>query len=141
MEAKLIVAGIDVHKKMPAVIVVDDERPQQAVDRRKFGSGAKELKHLCGWLSADGVNEVEMESTAHYWRPAWVAWKEHFVDALRLARRFLAAELRLSFVPDAVPRSWRSLTRANISSGGGVSSRRIRSKRCWKRTGLSYSAW
>ncbi len=34
------------------------------------------------------------------------------MDALRLARRFLAAELRLSFVPDAEQRSWRVLSRS-----------------------------
>jgi transposase len=38
--------------------------------------------------------------------------KSDFVDALRLARRFLAAELRLSFVPDAEQRSWRALSRS-----------------------------
>ena len=132
MEAKLIVAGIDVHKKMLAVVVVDDEHPQQALERRKFGSGAKELKHLCAWLSAHGVSEVVMESTAQYWRPVWLALerdfvphlaqaqsnaaprgrKSDFVDALRLARRFLAAELRLSYVPDAEQRSWRGLSRS-----------------------------
>ena len=132
MEAKLIVAGIDVHKKMLAVVVVDDDNPKQALDRRKFGSGAKELKHLSAWLSAHGVNEVVMESTAQYWRPVWLALepdfvphlaqaqsnaaphgrKSDFVDALRLARRFLAAELRLSYVPDAEQRSWRGLSRS-----------------------------
>ena len=34
------------------------------------------------------------------------------MDALRLARRFLAAELRLSYVPDAEQRSWRGLSRS-----------------------------
>jgi len=34
------------------------------------------------------------------------------VDALRLARRYLAGELRLSFVPDAEQRSWRGLARS-----------------------------
>ena len=73
MEAKLVVAGIDVHKKMLAVVVVDDDNPQQVVDRRKFGSGAKELLHLRAWLGEHGVNEVVMESTARYWRPVWLA--------------------------------------------------------------------
>jgi len=132
MEPKLVVAGIDVHKKMLAVVVVDEENPQQALDRRKFGSGAKELQHLSTWLGAHGVSLVVMESTAQYWRPVWLALerdfvphlaqaqsnaapkgrKSDFVDALRLARRFLAAELRLSFVPDAEQRSWRSLSRS-----------------------------
>src|SRR5271165_750670 len=111
MEAKLVVAGIDVHKSMLAVVVVDDDNPQQALDQRKFGSSASELGHLAAWLLGHGVNQVGMESTAQYGRPVWLALeqdfelhlaqaqsnaaphgrKSDFVDALRLARRFLAA--------------------------------------------------
>src|SRR5206468_4781459 len=38
--------------------------------------------------------------------------KSDFVDAKRLARRLLAGELMLSFVPDAQQRGWRSITRS-----------------------------
>jgi transposase len=69
MEPKLIVAGMDVHKRMLAVVVVDDDHPQQALDQRKFGSSPSELRHLAAWLLAHGVNQVAMESTAQYWRP------------------------------------------------------------------------
>jgi transposase len=132
MEPKLIVAAIDVHKRMLAAVVVDEDNPQQALDQRKFGSSASELKHLSAWLIAHGVTLVVMESTAQYWRPVWLALEKDFalhlaqaqsnagprgrkldyVDALRLARRFLAAELRLSFVPDGEQRSWRCLSRS-----------------------------
>lgn len=132
MEPSLKLAGIDVHKKMLAVVVVDDDNPEKALDQRKFGSSASELKHLATWLTAHGVTVVVMESTALYWRPVWLALEKDFVlhlaqaqsnagpkgrktdfaDALRLARRLLSAELRLSFVPDAEQRSWRSLSRS-----------------------------
>ena len=132
MEPKLVVAGIDVHKKMLAVVVVDEEHPQQALEQRKFGTNAGELKHLTAWLESHGVSLVVMESTALYWRPVWLALegeyilhlaqaqsnaaprgrKSDYADALRLARRFLAAELRLSFVPDAEQRTWRCLSRS-----------------------------
>jgi transposase len=132
MEPKLIVAGIDVHKRMLAVVIVDDEDPQQGLEQRKFGTGASELKHLAAWLGGRGVTMAVLESTAQYWRPVWQALeqemdlylgqaqsnaaprgrKSDFADALRLARRFLAAELRLSFVPDAEQRSWRNLARS-----------------------------
>ena len=132
MEPKLIVAGIDVHKKMLAVVIVDKDNPQQALEQRRFGTGANELKELAAWLTCYGVSEVVMESTAQYWRPVWQALepefvphlaqaqsnvgprgrKSDFVDALRLARRYLAGELRLSFVPDAEQRSWRGLARS-----------------------------
>src|SRR6202011_2558716 len=132
MEPKLIVAAIDVHKRMLVVVVVDEDNPQQALAKRTFGSGAGELKHLLAWLIAHGVTQVVMESTAQYWRPVWLALEKNFdlhlaqaqsnaapggrksdyADALRLARRFLAAELRLSFVPDGEQRSWRCLSRS-----------------------------
>jgi transposase len=132
MDPKLIVAAIDVHKRMLAVVVVDEDNPKQALAKRTFGSGAGELKHLLAWLIAHGVTQVVMESTAQYWRPVWLALEKDFdlhlaqaqsnagprgrkldyVDALRLARRFLAAELRLSFVPDSEQRSWRCLSRS-----------------------------
>jgi transposase len=131
MEPKLIVAGIDVHKKMLAVVVVDEDHPQQVREQRKFAPNGSDLKHLAAWLGSHGVSLVVMESTALYWRPVWLALegqyalhlaqaqsnaaprgrKSDYVHALRLARRFLAAELRLSFVPDAEQRTWRSVSR------------------------------
>jgi len=132
MEPKLVVAGIDVHKKMLAVVVVDEAHPQQALEQRKFGTNGDELKHLAAWLGSHAVSLVVMESTALYWRPVWLALegqyalhlaqaqsnaaprgrKSDYSDALRLARRFLSAELRLSFVPDAEQRTWRCLSRS-----------------------------
>jgi transposase len=74
-----------------------------------------------------------MESTAQYWKPVWLDLEPHvpklhlaqaqsnrapkgrkndFRDAKRLARRLLAGELMLSFVPDAEQRMWRTLTRS-----------------------------
>jgi len=132
MEEKLVVAGVDVHKKMLAVVVVDEAQPQQALEQRKFGTNGNELKHLAAWLDSHAVSLVVMESTALYWRPVWLALegqyalhlaqaqsnaaprgrKSDYADALRLARRFLAGELRLSFVPDAEQRTWRCLSRS-----------------------------
>lgn len=134
MEPVYGIAGIDVHKKMLAVVVMDIDHPQTEVERRKFGTNRGELKHLAGWLSSQGVSTVVMESTAQYWKPVWMALeaefevhlaqaqsnaaprgrKTDFKDALRLVRRFLAAELRLSFVPDADQRTWRCLARGKL---------------------------
>ena len=76
-----------------------------------------------------------MESTAQYWKPVWLDLEPHFKqlhlaqafsnkapkgrkddfgDAKRLARRFVAGELTLSFVPDAEQRSWRTMTRSKL---------------------------
>jgi len=84
MEPKLVVAGIDVHKKMLMVVVVDEDHPQQALAERKFGTNGKELKHLAAWLGSHAVSLVVMESTALYWRPVWLALEEQY--ALHLAQ-------------------------------------------------------
>jgi transposase len=134
------VAGIDIHKKvlMVAVATVAEEVADAAGEAiefacRRFGAGARERNHLVDWLRERGVREVVMESTAQYWKPVWLDLEPHlaklhlaqahsnrapkgrkndFRDAQRLARRLLAEELILSFVPDAEQRMWRTLTRS-----------------------------
>lgn len=74
------IAGIDVHKKMLAVVVADiAQAGEYQFERRRFGSVPAELRALCVWLLEQGVEEVVMESTAQYWKPVWGAleriWK------------------------------------------------------------------
>jgi transposase len=124
------VAAIDVHKKMLAVVIAIRDAGEGEELREKFGTTVRELQRLKEWLSACGVEEVVMESTAQYWRPVWTELegvfglhlaqaqsnraphgrKSDFADASRLLRRFYAQELRLSFVPDPEQRTWRDLT-------------------------------
>ena len=56
MDPKLVVAGIDVHKKMLAVVVVDEDHPEQAREQRKFATNGGDLKHLAAWLDSYGVD-------------------------------------------------------------------------------------
>ena len=141
------IAGIDVHKKMLAVVVADVEvKGEYQFERRLFGSNPEHLRLLANWLIEQQVEEVVMESTAQYWKPVWGAleqyWKptgqkregsvpmsgtlhlaqaqsnrgprgrkKDFPDAERLVKRLLANELRLSFVPDAEQRLWRTVMR------------------------------
>src|SRR5215831_745484 len=100
---------------------------------RRFGAGSSERNHVVAWLQERGVTEVVMESTAQYWKPVWLDLEPHFAklhlaqahsnrapkgrkndfrDAKRLARRLLAGELLLSFVPEPEQRTWRTLTRS-----------------------------
>ncbi len=125
-------AGIDVHKKMRAVVVADAAEPgEYQFQRRKFGTGAGDLNLLADWLAEQGVKEAVMESTAQYWKPVWQALegqcqlhlaqahsnrapkgrKRDFIDAERLVRRHVAGELIVSFVPGEQQRLWRSMTR------------------------------
>jgi transposase len=68
------IAGIDVHKKMLAVVIADVavEGEYQFVQRR-VGTSPSELRGLADWLVAQEVEEAVMESTAQYWRPVWDA--------------------------------------------------------------------
>jgi len=128
-----VVAGIDVHKSMLAVVVSDAGREGEfRFERRKFGTAAGQLRALRQWLSEAGVREAVMESTAQYWKPVWQELEGHcelylaqahsnkaprgrkrdFADAERLLRRHVAGELIRSFVPDAEQRLWRTMTRS-----------------------------
>lgn len=128
------VAAIDVHKKVLMVVLVCLESEESSSQRRRFATTTAELSHLAAWLQSEGVVDVVMESTAQYWKPVWRALEPHFQlhlaqaqsnkaphgrkhdfgDANRLGRRFLAGELILSFVPEPVQRSWRTLTRGRV---------------------------
>jgi transposase len=68
------IAGIDVHKRMLAVVVADVERAGEwTFERCRFGSGPGQLRALAECLVAQQVEEVVMESTAQYWKPVWGA--------------------------------------------------------------------
>ncbi len=134
------VAAIDIHKKVLMVVVAsgaemveDPSGEGLEFECRRFGTGNSERAHLLSWLGERDVLEVVMESTAQYWKPVWLELEPHFPklhlaqahsnrapkgrkndfrDAKRMARRLLAGELMLSFVPDPEQRMWRTLTRS-----------------------------
>jgi len=57
------IAGIDVHKKMLAVVVSDVEIESEfQFERRMFGSNPEQLRSLAAWLLEQEVEEVVMES-------------------------------------------------------------------------------
>jgi len=73
------IAGIDVHKKILAVVVSDVEIDQEyQFARRMFGSNPEQLRSLAAWLVEQEVEEVVMESTAQYWRPVWEALERYW---------------------------------------------------------------
>jgi len=128
------VAGIDVHKRVLMVVVVDVSDPESEPQQRRFGTTTSELQDLSGWLRDQGVQQAVMESTAQYWRPVWYELepqmhlqlaqafsnraprgrKHDFRDAERLIRRLVAGELTLSFVPEPEQRTWRTITRMKV---------------------------
>ena len=71
------VAGIDVHKKVLMVVVVDVSVPEEKPARRRFATMPSELHRLLIWLREQGVEEAVMESTAQYWRSVWLELEPH----------------------------------------------------------------
>src|SRR5262245_9596465 len=74
------IAGIDVHKRMLAVVIADVAiEGEYEFERRRIGTSPSQLRALAEWLVMQEVEEVVMESTAQYWRPVWAAlertWK------------------------------------------------------------------
>jgi transposase len=71
------IAGIDVHKKMLAVVVADVEvEGEYQFERRLFGGNPDHLRLLANGLIEQQVEEVVMESTAQYWKPVWGALEQ-----------------------------------------------------------------
>ena len=128
------VAGIDIHKKVIMVVVLDVEAMDTPPARRRFGTCPSDLQMMALWLREHEVEEAVMESTAQYWKPIWYQLegqmrlelaqafsnraprgrKHDFRDAERLIRRLVADELTLSFVPGPEQRIWRSMTRMKV---------------------------
>ena len=78
------IAGIDVHKKMLAVVVADvaGEGAYQ-FERRKFATMPEQLRGLAAWLAEQQVEEVVMESTAQYWKPVWETLERYWQPVRR----------------------------------------------------------
>jgi transposase len=121
------IAGIDVHKRMLAVVVSDVEGDgEYQFERRMFGSNPEQLRSLAAWLLEQEVEEVVMDSTAQYWKPVWEALerrrkppRQKREGACRMSGMLHLAQAqsnrgprgRKRDFPDAEQRLWRTLTR------------------------------
>jgi len=124
--------GIDVHKRsVVACVIVPGADRQPHKETRTFGTMTAELQGLGAWLQACGVTHVAMESTGVYWQPVFnvlegaceilVVNAEHIKkltgrktdvqDAEWIADLLRHGLLRGSFIPSAVQRELRDLTR------------------------------
>ena len=81
------IAGIDVHKKMLAVVVSNVEVESEfQFERRMFGSNPEQLRLLAAWLLEQEAEEVVMESTAQYWKPVWGELERYWKPIARSAK-------------------------------------------------------
>lgn len=78
------IAGIDVHKKMLAVVIADvATEGAYEFERRKFGTSPERLVELGRWLTEREVEEAVMESTAQYWKPVWESLEQYWQPGRR----------------------------------------------------------
>jgi transposase len=78
------IAGIDVHKRMLAVVVADiSVEGEYQFERRQFGCSPSQLRSLAEWMIQLEAQEVVMESTAQYWKPVWQALERHWSPGCR----------------------------------------------------------
>ena len=79
------IAGIDVHKRMLAVVVADVAvHGELQFERQTVGTSPDQLCALATWLVDHDVEEVVMESTAMYWRPVWDTLERHWTPHRRM---------------------------------------------------------
>lgn len=127
-----VCCGIDVHKRMLAVCVIQNGPQGEIRHKRQFGTTTEDLEELMGWLAELEVTHVAMESTGPYWRPVWnvlvdgpaelmLINAEHYralrgkktdmKDGERIAEFLRHGLLEGSFVPNPELQALRELTR------------------------------
>lgn len=78
------IAGIDVHKKVLAVVVADVANAgEYEFEGQTFGTSPQQLRELAEWLISQQAQEAVMESTAQYWRPVWEALERYWQKVVR----------------------------------------------------------
>ena len=76
------IAGIDVHKKVLMVVVIDATTPEEKPERRRFATLPSDRQRFLIGLREQGVEEAGMDSTAQYWRSVWLEWEPPHAFAL-----------------------------------------------------------
>ena len=72
-------AGIDIADKEIQVCVPED---RDSENNRRFGSFTCDLREICSWLHACGINTVAMEATGVYWLNLYLMLKDSGIDVV-----------------------------------------------------------
>jgi hypothetical protein len=67
METAYNIAGIDVHKKMLAVVIANARETELEFECRRFGTTVSEVRALSAWLKERDVQEVAMPPVSYRW--------------------------------------------------------------------------
>jgi hypothetical protein len=91
------IAGVDIHKRMLAVVIADVEvEGEYHFERRQVDTSPAHLRALADWLAERDVEEVVRESTAQYWRPVWEALERYWQPRRRADARPRSGALHLA---------------------------------------------
>src|SRR5437867_8714978 len=128
-------AGLDVHQAtVVATVRMPDEQGGRQSVTETFGTMTADLLALRDWLRAYGVTHVALESTGVYWKPVYYVLEDRYTlllinmqelkhvpgrktdvkDSEWLAQLLECGLLKGSFVPPAVIRELRDLTRYRV---------------------------
>jgi transposase len=128
--------GLDVHQKtVVASVRILGPTGEVSRERRTFGTTTHELEALAGWLRPWQITHIAMEATGVLWKPVWhilePEWqlllvnpqhlkrvpgrKSDVQDADWIAQLLQCGLLRASYVPPAVIRELRDLTRTRTT--------------------------
>src|SRR6266705_2584894 len=80
-------AGLDVHKRTVVACV----RTGRGQETRTFGTTTEALQDLGGWLAAEQVTHVVMESTGVFWQPIYNLLEDAGLEVLVANARHVKA--------------------------------------------------
>lgn len=129
MDKNRIVAGLDVHKDSIYLCIMGHD--EAIIFEKTYGVLTPDLRQMCNDMTARGVTEAAMESTAVYWVPVWnelcgsmelklvnpyfikqlPGRKSDIKDAQWIAECLLKNLIRGSFVPETIVQDMRKLNR------------------------------
>jgi len=128
--------GLDVHQKtVVASVRILGPTGEVTRDTRTFGTTTRELEALAAWLRPSQITHIAMEATGVLWKPVWhilePEWqlllvnpqhlkrvpgrKTDVLDAAWIAQLLQCGLLRGSYVPPAIIRELRDLTRTRTT--------------------------
>jgi transposase len=142
------VIGLDVHQaQITACAIIEEADGSIRIEQRQFGAFKRDRRALAAWAAALHPNEVVMESTGIYWKSPYAALeaagiralvvnarhvknvpgrKTDVGDAQWLATLSRAGLLRGSFIPPAMMRELRLISRQRQKLVGQLASEKNR---------------
>ena len=119
--------GIDVHKETLTACIMVGTGPRMRKEIKTYSTMTEELEKLRGWLKAEGITHIAMESTGVYWKPVYNILEEDFSVMIANAKHIKHVPGRKTDVKDS---EWIcKLLRNGLIRGSFIPPRHIRNLR------------